>query len=49
MELRQMDEYIFSSFSHIFLVTEWSVSHEMKKTHRHKGCDWLAPRRGSKN
>jgi hypothetical protein len=20
----------------------------MKKTHRHKGCGWLAPRRGSK-
>jgi hypothetical protein len=29
-------------------VTEWSISHETKKTHRHKGCGWLAPRRGSK-
>jgi hypothetical protein len=32
----------------MLLVTEWSVSHEMKKTHRHKGCGWLASRRCSK-
>ncbi len=29
-------------------MTEWSVSHQTKKTHPHKGCGWLAPRRGSK-
>ncbi len=29
-------------------MTEWSISHETKKTHRHKGCGWLAHRRGSK-
>ena len=33
---------------YIILVTEWSVSHEMKKTHCHKECGWFAPRRGSK-
>ena len=33
---------------HKLLVTEWSVSHETKKTHRHKGCGWLAFRRDSK-
>jgi hypothetical protein len=30
-------------------VTEWSVSHETKKTHHHDRCGWLAPRRGSKH
>ncbi len=25
-------------------MTEWSISHETKKTHRHKGCGWLALR-----
>ncbi len=29
-------------------MTEWSVSHETKKTHCRKGCGWLAHRRGSK-
>ena len=29
-------------------MTEWSISHETKKTHRHKGCGWLPSRRGSK-
>jgi hypothetical protein len=23
-------------------MTEWSVSQETKKKHRHKGCGWLA-------
>jgi hypothetical protein len=27
---------------HIILVTEWSVSHETKKTHRRKEGGWLA-------
>ncbi len=34
---------------YILFVTEWSVSHETKKITRHKGCRWLAPRRGSKH
>ncbi len=29
-------------------MTEYSVNHETKKTHHHKGCGWLASRRGSK-
>ncbi len=28
-------------------MTEWSICHETKKKHRHKGCGWLASRRGS--
>ncbi len=29
-------------------MTEWSIIHETTKTHRHKGCGWLASRRCSK-
>jgi hypothetical protein len=40
--------YIVGKYIIILLVTEWNVSHETKKIHHHKGCGWLAPRRGSK-